>query len=346
MGTARFGNDHFAAITCYGDYVQGTINDLTKHDLVDGLSKFKYGKDHLCSACERGKRKKASRPPKVVPSNHSKLELLHMDLCKPMQVSSINGKQYILMIIDNYSRFTWVYFLRIKDETQDITKNLIARVQLNYNTKVCKIRTDNVESMNIPSKEDLDNLFGPMYEEYFEKTSFFTSINSSAQQAHNHKDSPSTSSIVVEEHKAPPIVTTSEEQTSLIPLNEADESNQEDSTNFDGNMFFVPYDVLNFEEAESSTTALDPSNMHEFHQTDSEVCMYSLTVSTLEPNNIKEAIPDGKNIIAIKWLWKNKSDAKNIVIRNKSRLVAKGYKQEEGIDFEESFAPVAHLEAV
>ncbi|GKF00074.1 hypothetical protein Tco_0023424 [Tanacetum coccineum] len=67
-------------------------------------------------------------------------------------------------------------------------------------------------------------------------------------------------------NEAPPIVTTSEEQTSLIPLNEADESNQEDSTDFDGNTIFVPYDVPNFEEAESSTTALDPSNMHEFHQ--------------------------------------------------------------------------------
>ncbi|GKC93403.1 gag-pol polyprotein, partial [Tanacetum coccineum] len=56
--------------------------------------------------------------------------------------------------------------------------------------------------------------------------------------------------------------------------------------------------------------------------------------------------PDGKNIIAVKWLWKNKSDAENIVIQNKSRPIAKGYKQEEGIDFEESFAPVARLEAV
>ncbi|GJV94506.1 retrovirus-related pol polyprotein from transposon TNT 1-94 [Tanacetum coccineum] len=53
-----------------------------------------------------------------------------------------------------------------------------------------------------------------------------------------------------------------------------------------------------------------------------------------------------KNIIAVKWLWKNKANAENTVIRNKSRLVAKGYRQEEGIDFEESFAPVARLEAV
>ncbi|GJU95041.1 retrovirus-related pol polyprotein from transposon TNT 1-94 [Tanacetum coccineum] len=107
--------------------------------------------------------------------------------------------------------------------------------------------------------------------------------------------------------------------------------------------------------------------------TDSEVCMYALTVSTIEPKNIKEAMadhswiesmqdelnqferlqvweliprPEGKNVIALKWLWKNKCDAKNIVVRNKTRLVAKGYKQEEGIDFEESFAPVARLEAV
>ncbi|GJT48369.1 retrovirus-related pol polyprotein from transposon TNT 1-94 [Tanacetum coccineum] len=47
--------------------------------------------------------------------------------------------------------------------------------------------------------------------------------------------------------------------------------------------------------------------------------------------------PEGKNVIALKWLWKNKCDAENIVVRNKTRLVAKGYKQEEGIDFEESF---------
>ncbi|GJZ76203.1 retrovirus-related pol polyprotein from transposon TNT 1-94 [Tanacetum coccineum] len=56
--------------------------------------------------------------------------------------------------------------------------------------------------------------------------------------------------------------------------------------------------------------------------------------------------PIGINIIALKWIWKNKTDAENTVIRNKSRLVAKGYGQEEGIDFEESFAPVARLEAV
>ncbi|GJZ83498.1 integrase, catalytic region, zinc finger, CCHC-type containing protein [Tanacetum coccineum] len=196
----------------------GTINDLTKHGLVDGLSKFKYSKDHLCSACERGKRNKSSHQPKLVPSTHSKLELLHMDLCGPIRVATINGKKYILMIVDDYSRFTWVYFLHTKDETPEIIKKFIAQAQ-------------------------------PMYEEYFEKVSSEVSINSAAQQVHNNEDSPSTSSIIVKEQEAPPIVTTSEEQTSPILMNEADELNQEDFAEFDGNTLLTPYDAPDFVEA-------------------------------------------------------------------------------------------------
>ncbi|GKD80473.1 hypothetical protein Tco_1347312 [Tanacetum coccineum] len=89
--------------------------------------------------------------------------------------------------------------------------------------------------MNTLSKEDLDNLFGPMYEEYFENRSSDVSINFAAQQVHNHEDSSLTYSIIVKENEAPPIVTTSKEKTSPISLNEADEFNQEDSAEFDCN---------------------------------------------------------------------------------------------------------------
>nr|GFA70162.1 retrovirus-related Pol polyprotein from transposon TNT 1-94 [Tanacetum cinerariifolium] len=102
-------------------------------------------------------------------------------------------------------------------------------------------------------------------------------------------------------------------------------------------------------------------------------CMFALTVSRTEPKNIKEAMADSAwiksiqeelhqfdrvdvwelvdrplctNVINLKWLWKNKRDEENTVIQNKSRLVARGYAQKEGVDFEESFAPVARLEAV
>ncbi|GJS25230.1 retrovirus-related pol polyprotein from transposon TNT 1-94 [Tanacetum coccineum] len=76
--------------------------------------------------------------------------------------------------------------------------------------------------------------------------------------------------------------------------------------------------------------------------TSPEMSLFALTVSTAEPKNIKEAMI----VINLKRLWKNKKDEDNNVICNNGRLIAKGYRQEEGIDFEESFAPVARLEAV
>ncbi|GJT61606.1 integrase, catalytic region, zinc finger, CCHC-type containing protein [Tanacetum coccineum] len=106
----------------------GTVNHLTKQDLVDGLLKFKYEKDHLCSACEQGKSKKVSLQPRLVPSTHSKLELIHMDMCGPMRMESINGKKYILVIVDDYSHYAWAYFIRTKDEAPDMITKFIAHV--------------------------------------------------------------------------------------------------------------------------------------------------------------------------------------------------------------------------
>nr|GEY33742.1 hypothetical protein [Tanacetum cinerariifolium] len=70
-----------------------TINDLAKNDLVSGLPKFKYHNEHLCPSCEQGKRKRASHPPKPIPNSRQRLHLLHMDLCGPMRIASINGKR-------------------------------------------------------------------------------------------------------------------------------------------------------------------------------------------------------------------------------------------------------------
>nr|GEZ99632.1 copia protein [Tanacetum cinerariifolium] len=113
--------------------------------------------------------------------------------------------------------------------------------------------------------------------------------------------------------------------------------------------------------------------LRECLESDAKMCMFALTVSQTEPKNIKEAMADSvwiepmqeelhqfdrldvwelvdrplcTNVINLKWLWKNKHDEENTVIRNKSRLVAKGYAQKERVDFEESFAPIARLEAV
>nr|GEW84904.1 integrase, catalytic region, zinc finger, CCHC-type, peptidase aspartic, catalytic [Tanacetum cinerariifolium] len=97
----------------------GTINDLARKDLVRGLPRLKFKKAHLCSACQLGKSKKHTHKPKAENTNLEVLHTLHMDLCGPMRVQTINGKKYILVIVDDYLRFTWAKFLRSKDETPE-----------------------------------------------------------------------------------------------------------------------------------------------------------------------------------------------------------------------------------
>ncbi|GKF12727.1 retrovirus-related pol polyprotein from transposon TNT 1-94, partial [Tanacetum coccineum] len=121
----------------------GSINHLAIHGLVRGLPKLKFEKDHLCSACAMGKSKKHSHKPKANDTNQEKLFLLHMDLCGPMHVQSVNGKKYILVIVDDYSRFTWVKFLASKVEAPDFIIKFLKMIQVRLNATVHNIRTDN-----------------------------------------------------------------------------------------------------------------------------------------------------------------------------------------------------------
>ncbi|GJS50817.1 retrovirus-related pol polyprotein from transposon TNT 1-94 [Tanacetum coccineum] len=151
----------------------GAINHLARHGLVRGLPKLKFEKDHLCSACAMGKSKKKPHKPKSEDTNQEKLYLLHMDLCGPMRVASVNGKKYILVIVDDYSRFTWVKFLRSKDEAPDFIIKFLKMIQLRLKVPVRRIRTDNgTEFVNQTLRE------------YYEKVgiSHETSVARSPQQ--------------------------------------------------------------------------------------------------------------------------------------------------------------------
>nr|GEZ90931.1 integrase, catalytic region, zinc finger, CCHC-type, peptidase aspartic, catalytic [Tanacetum cinerariifolium] len=117
LGTVKFRNDHVAKIIGYRDYQIGNVTisrvyyvEGLDHNLfsVRGLPKLKFEKDHLYSACAMGKSTRKTHKPKSEDTNQEKLYLLHMDLCGPMHVESVNGKKYILVIVDDYSRFTWV----------------------------------------------------------------------------------------------------------------------------------------------------------------------------------------------------------------------------------------------
>ncbi|GJW09755.1 retrovirus-related pol polyprotein from transposon TNT 1-94 [Tanacetum coccineum] len=210
----------------------GTINHLARHGLVRGLSKFKFKKDHLCSACAMGKSKKKPHKPKSEDTNQEKLYLLHMDLCGPMRFANANGKKYILVIVDDYSRLTWVKCLMSKDEAPDFIIKFLKMIQL----------------FSVTKDHPLENIIGEL-------------------------DRPVSSRLQLHEQA-----------------------------------LFCYYDAF-------------------------------LTVE-LVPR------PDKVMVITLKWIYKVKLDELGGILNNKARLVARGYRQEEGIDFEESFASVARLEAI
>ncbi|GKD82421.1 retrovirus-related pol polyprotein from transposon TNT 1-94, partial [Tanacetum coccineum] len=116
---------------------------ISKDGLARGIPKLKFHKDHMCSACALGKSKKSSHQPKAEDTNQEKLYLLHMDLCGPMRVESINGKKYILVIVEDYYSFTWVKFLRSNDEAPDDIIKSIKNIQVRLNATVRNVRTDN-----------------------------------------------------------------------------------------------------------------------------------------------------------------------------------------------------------
>nr|GEV55284.1 hypothetical protein [Tanacetum cinerariifolium] len=172
------------------------INLLSKKDIMIRLSKLKYVKDQLCSSCKVSKAKRSSFKTKAAPSLKGWLNLLHMDLCGPMRVASINGKKYNLVIIDDYSRYTWTLFLRSKDETPEVLKDFLKIIQRNlqaqasdYDNAIPAPRRQNVSPSSdttTPLQQELDLLFGPLYDE------FFTAVKGYAQEESIYFDESST----------------------------------------------------------------------------------------------------------------------------------------------------------
>ncbi|GJQ93675.1 hypothetical protein Tco_0004814 [Tanacetum coccineum] len=146
-----------------------------------------------------------------------------------------------------------------------------------------------------------------------------------------HEDSPSTSSIIVDTHEASPVVTTSDEQTSPISLTETGEFDQEDTADFDVCHSFVSYNPPSHEEIESSTTALEPSNVHNFHhvQPSTHIWTKDHSLDQVIGDPSKHVMTHQRISVMLKILWFGTKP-----------LWAKGYNR-RSLNFEESFAPVA-----
>ncbi|GJT41260.1 retrovirus-related pol polyprotein from transposon TNT 1-94 [Tanacetum coccineum] len=113
-----------------------SLQETTSSTPICFMAKASPTQAWLCKA------KRSSFKSKAVPSSKGRLNLLHMDLCGPMRVASINGKKYILVIVDDYSRYTWTLFLRSKDETPEVLKDFLTMIQRNLQAQVISVRTD------------------------------------------------------------------------------------------------------------------------------------------------------------------------------------------------------------
>nr|GEY21744.1 retrovirus-related Pol polyprotein from transposon TNT 1-94 [Tanacetum cinerariifolium] len=411
-----------------------TINDLARNDLVAGLLKFKYHKEHLYPSCEQGKSKRASHPPKPVPNSRQRLHLLHMDLCGPMRIASINGKRYVLVIVDDYSRYTWVHFLGSKDEAPEVIIKFLKRITVLLQSPVIIIRTDNgTELKNQVLKEYFDTV-GISYQMSSVRTpqqngvverrnrmlveAARTMLIFSCAPLFLWAEAIATARFtqnrsIIHHHfnKTPyELINGRKPDISFLhvfsalcyPKNDREDIGKLSAKGDIG--FFIGYsadscayriynrrikkimDTMNVSFDELSAMAFEqrslkpglnsmnsghiisgldltyaPSTILMQQPSEGELdslfeAMYddyiggypSATGRTVSPAQEPQVLPAPDNIspLTLKWLFKNKHDEEQTVIRNKSRLVVSGYRQEEGIDFEKSFALVARMDAI
>nr|GEU45298.1 hypothetical protein [Tanacetum cinerariifolium] len=346
---------------------------LAKQGLVRGLPKLKFEKDHLCSACAMGKSKNKSHKPKSEDTNQEKLYLLHMDLCGPMRIERVNGKKYIFVIVDAYSRFTWVKCLRSNDEAPNFIIKFLKMIQvrlkvgISHETSVARSpqQNDIVEIRNhtlIEAARTIENLrklqpkadigifigYAPTKKAFriynrrtrrivetihvdFDELTAMASKQSSLGLALNEM-TPATISlgIMPKPSSSTPYVPPSRNDWNLLfqslfdelltPLPSVDPPAPEDITLIAD--VISPVQVVSTGLPSSSTVDQDAP-------------------SPIEPKRYKDALTQSC------WIEAMQEELNEFErLENKACLVARGYHQEEGIDFEESFTPVARLEAI
>ena len=120
----------------------GILSKLIKNNLVDGLPELEFSQGPFCDACAKGKQTKVSFKPKTVVSTSKSLELLHMDLFGPMRTASYGGKYYCYVIVDDHTRFTWVFFLVHKSEAIEVFSTFSKQIEKLTDRDIISIRSD------------------------------------------------------------------------------------------------------------------------------------------------------------------------------------------------------------
>ncbi|GJV81444.1 putative ribonuclease H-like domain-containing protein [Tanacetum coccineum] len=469
------------------------LNKLVKGNLVRGLPSKVFRNDHTCVACHKGKQHRASCKAKLERLITEPLHTLHMDLFGPTSVKSINHASYCLVITDDCTRFSWVFFLASKDETSGILQNFIRQIENQLNHRVKIIRSDNGTEFknrdmlefcgNSGIKQEYSNARTPQQNGVVERQNRTlieaarTMLSDSLLPTNFWAEAVSTACYVLNrvrvtkpQNKTPyellfgqkPIISyirpfgchvtildtlsvlgkfdgksdegflvgTSEVTKSAGTL-QTPNANASEEKDEDAELIVVPSAIMNTvekvetmksstnskkeeiltesqQENEASSTATsednpkilafrieleaiaqkhlgtvpknnststllvnsgselantddaqpvdqDDSNMPEltiFNKPQQgifdevEAMQEELLQFRLQQVWILVDLPHGAKVIGTKWVYKTKRDERGVVVRNKAILVAQGHRQEEGIDYDEVFAPVARIEAI
>ncbi|GKA56392.1 retrovirus-related pol polyprotein from transposon TNT 1-94 [Tanacetum coccineum] len=458
-------------VTCHTN--MQLIQSLASKELVRNLPKLKYDR-HFCDACKIGKQAHASHKAKNIVSTTRCLELLHMDLFGPSAIRSYGGNRYTLVIVDDYSRFTWTRFLANKTEAFEKFEIFSKMIQNKLGCSIVSIRTDHgrefdnevqfgnycdlngishnfsaprtpqsngvVERKNrtlqemsrtmlneqsIPQKfwcnavdtstyiinrvsirrilgktpyellrgrkpnlnyfrvfgskcfilntKDYLTKFDP---KSYEGVFLGYSQNSKAYIILNKQTMKVEESLNVTFDETPPPPKTSPlEDDELVEEEAIEVSKTKPIGNDLEDISLENNQIVNIKESKTHPleNVIGNLNQRTLRSQAQDKSNFFCFISTIEPKNINEALKDENwvmamqeelnqfktndvwelvpnlmdmTIIGTKWVYRNKLDENDVVTRNKARLVAQGYNQQEGIDYDETYAPVARLESI
>nr|GEV55501.1 retrovirus-related Pol polyprotein from transposon TNT 1-94 [Tanacetum cinerariifolium]GEV56445.1 retrovirus-related Pol polyprotein from transposon TNT 1-94 [Tanacetum cinerariifolium] len=301
----------------------GTINDLARKDLVRGLPRLKFEKDHLCSACQLGKSKKYTHKPKSKNTIMKFLHTLHMDLYGSMRAQSINEKKYILVIMDDYSRFTWVKFLRSKDETLEFVIKFLKQIQNDVVKRQNRTLVEAARTMLIFSKALMFLWAEVVATSCYTQNRSLIHTKTSYELVHDKKP----------DLKFLPVF-----GALCYPTNDTEDLGKLKATV--DIMIFIGY------APNRKVPYVLPTNK------DLEILFQPMFDEYLEPPNVKRPVPLAPPVQVLVVSASTPSsttidqDASSISYSPSSSVVQPLISHQEGIDFEESFTSVSRIEAI